>query len=71
MAVVGSAEIYLIIVILLLLLPTGIIIYVLYAILKRQGRIKELESRVAALEKDKDKEARLNTLEKRIDEMKR
>lgn len=78
MGFIGSAEIILILfTVISLLLPTGIILCVLYVIFKKRQEqlykmgIKELESRVAKLEKEKQTEARLNALEKRIDEMKK
>jgi cell division protein FtsL len=72
MFAIGSAEIILILfTVIFLLLPTALIVCVLYIIFKRQGRIKELESRVAALEKEKAMESRINSLEQRVDEMKK
>lgn len=57
MAFVGSAEIITILVVILLLAPTLIVLYILYGLFLRAGRVKELEARVAELERAMDRRA--------------
>ncbi len=52
MAFIGSAEIILILmVIIFLIVPVLVILGILYVIFRNRNRVKELEARVAALEK--------------------
>jgi flagellar basal body-associated protein FliL len=68
---IGSAEIIIIVWIIFIVIPIAAAIYILFVVFHSQGRIEVLESRVAKLEKALDREARLDTLESRIDDMKK
>ncbi len=56
MAFIGSAEIILILmVIIFLIVPVLVILGILYVIFRNRNRVKELEARVAGLEKEQDR----------------
>lgn len=71
MAMLGSTEILLIFfAIIFVLIPVAIVAFIVYIILKsRNKHVKELESRVEQLEKEKAIDQRINSLEKQVDDL--
>jgi prefoldin subunit 5 len=63
---IGSTEIVIIFVVLILVVIIGMVYLILKA---RDDRIKTLYSRIDQLEKDKNTNVRLDTLEKRYDDI--
>jgi uncharacterized protein HemY len=55
MAFVGSAEIILILDVLVFIIISVVVLGILYIIFRRLGRVKELEARVARLEQTRDR----------------
>jgi len=70
MAMLGSSEILLVFVaIVFFLIPIAIVVSIVYIVVNgRNKRIKELESRVEQLEKEKSIDQRINSLEKRMND---
>lgn len=73
MVMLGSTEILLVFVsIIMFLLPVASIVFIVYIIVKvidKNKHVKELESRVDQLVKEKAIDERINSLEKRIDDL--
>lgn len=71
MAMLGSSEIFLIfLAIIFLLIPVAIVAFIVYIIVNgRNKHVKALESRVEQLEKEKAMDQRINSLEKRMDDL--
>lgn len=68
----GATEIILVIVtLLIILIPVGIALYLIFVLFRDQGRIEALEAKVARLEQTQARETRLDALEGRIEDMKK
>jgi large-conductance mechanosensitive channel len=71
MVMMGSTEILLVFVaIIFVLIPVAIIAFIVYLIVNgRNKHVKELESRAEQLEKEKAMDQRINSLEKRMNDL--